>query len=241
MASIKDAFEEAIQDNGALAKYFLFAIPVYYCTNLYLNSDKSELFKFWIASAITFIFLFGVLIECTTNVRNGKDSVLPSYNIFNIFWAGIKGLVALGPIIAINSAIAYFLCNYITNYVAEANTLLFLRCIICGVFGAIILTGYLCYARTFKILDTYNLKAISNSSMDILIAVIFMIPQILVADAVLIAPITYIVWIFFGIPHSIATFYWCMCLVFNLAMCGHYLAQVAYETIAVKENSDRII
>ena len=241
MASIKDAFEEAIQDHGALTKYFLFAIPVYYCSCLFINSDKNELSKLWTASIITFILLFGFLIECTTNVRNGKDSVLPSFNIFAIFWNGIKGLVALGPSIAINSIIAHFLCNLITNYVSDTNTLLVLQCMIWGVFGAIMLTSYLCYARTFKIRDAYNLKAISDSSMDILISIIFMIPQILIADAIIITPITYIIWIFFGIPHPIAIFYWSMCFIFNLAMCGHYLAQVAYETIAVKENSDRII
>ena len=241
MASIKDAFEEAIQDNGALTKYFLFAIPVYYCTGLYLNSDKNELSKFWTISIITFILLFGFLIECTTNVRNGKDSVLPSYNIIAIFWSGIKGIVALGPSIVLNSTLAYFTCNLISNYVTEATTLLMLKCMVWGVFGAFILTSYLCYARTFKISDAYNLKSISDSSMDILIAIIFMIPQILIADALLISPVTYIVWIFFGIPHPIAIFYWSMCLIFNLAMCGHYLAQIAYETIAVKENSDRII
>ncbi len=241
MASIKDAFEEAIQDHGALTKYFIFAIPVFLCTILYSNADKNGLSAFWAVSIITFLLLFGFLIECTTNVRNGKDSVLPSYNIFAIFWSGIKGSVALGPSIAINCTLAYFICNFIENYIIELNTLLVFKTIIWCVFGSIILTGYLCYARTFKIVDAYNLKAISDSSMDILIAVLFMIPQILIANAILIIPVNYIVWVFFGIPHPIATFYWSMCLVFNLAMCGHYLAQVAYETIAVKENSDKII
>lgn len=241
MASIKDAFEESIQDHGALTKYFIFAIPVFICSILYSNADKQGLSAFWAVSIVTFLLLFGFLIECTTNVRNGKDSILPSYNIISIFWSGIKGIVALGPSIAVNSIIAYFLCNLVQNYIPESNTLIVFKFIIWGVFIAIMLTGYLCYARTFKIIDAYNFKTISDSSMDILVAVLFMIPQILIADAILIGPVTYIVWVFFGIPHPIATFYWSMCLIFNLAMCGHYLAQVAYEAIAVKENSDRII
>lgn len=241
MASIKDAFEEAIQDHGALTKYFIFAIPVFYCTFLYTNADKNGLSAFWAASGITFLLLFGFLIECTTNVRNGKDYVLPSYNIFSIFWAGIKGTVALGPSIAINSVLATLICNLISNYIPEPNTLVVFKFIIWAVFGSIILTGYLCYAKTFKIIDAYNFKAISESSMDILIAVLFMIPQVLIANTLLIAPVTYVIWVFFGIPHPIATFYWSMVLIFNLAMCGHYLAQVGYEAIATKENSDKII
>lgn len=241
MASIKDAFEEAVQDDNALTKYILFAIPVYFCTVLYTNTEKNGLSAFWAAGAVTFLLLFGFLIECTKNVRNGKDHILPSFNIFRIFWAGIKGAVALGPLIAVNCWLAVFVNNILVNYMTEPNTLLVFKCIVWGVFGSMMLTGYLCYAKTFKIADAYNLKTISESSMDIMIAIIFMIPQVAIANAILIAPVTYIVWVFFGIPHPIATFYWSMVLIFNLAMCGHYLAQVGYETIAVKENEDKII
>ena len=30
-------------------------------------------------------------------------------------------------------------------------------------------------------------------------------------------------------------------LIFNLAICGHYLAQIDYEAIETKENEDKII
>lgn len=44
-----------------------------------------------------------------------------------------------------------------------------------------------------------------------------------------------------GLPHPVAIFFWSMVLIFNLAMIGHYLAQVDYEAIASKENADKII
>ena len=77
--------------------------------------------------------------------------------------------------------------------------------------------------------------------MDILVAVLFMIPQVLLANAIILIPVTYIIWVFLGLPHPVATFFWSMVLIFNLAMIGHYLAQVDYEAIAAKENSDKII
>ncbi|CCY63641.1 unknown [Clostridium sp. CAG:967] len=241
MASIKDAFEESYQDNLAFLKFIIFAIPVYYCVHLYTTAVKGDLTGFWWMASITFLLLFGFLIKCTTNVRNGKDHVLPSFNIFNLFWAGIKGTIALGPSIAVNCWLATLVNGLIANYIPEPNTLKVFQCIIWGIFGSIILTGYLCYAKTFKIASAYDFKTISESCMDILVAVLFMIPQILLANAIILIPVTYIIWVFLGLPHPVATFFWSMVLIFNLGMIGHYLAQVDYEAIAAKENSDKII
>ena len=241
MASIKDAFEESIQDHNAILKYILFAIPVYYCTHLYMNSSKGDLTAFWVFSFLTYILLFGFMAKCTANVQNGEDHVLPSFNVASIFWEGIKGTIALGPSIAVNCWLAMYVCGWIETYIPEPNTLMAFKFAIWGLFISIIFTGYLCYARNFKITDAYNFKVISESCADILIAMIFMVPQILAADALVVSPVTYIIWLFFGLPHPIAIFFWCAVGVFNLAMIGHYLAQIAYENITTKENNNKII
>lgn len=238
MASIKDAFEESFQDNNAIIKYIIFALPVFYSVYLY---SENNLAGFWTLAVITYLLLFGIFIKCTANVRNGKDAVLPSFNVFAILWAGIKGTIALGPSIAINSFLALKICELLPNVFTEPNTLVVFQCIVWGLFGSFMLTGYLCYAKSFKIADAYNFKTISESCIDILIAVLFMIPQVLIANAILIIPVSYVIWVFFGLPHPTAIFYWCMILVFNLAMCGHYLAQLDYEAIGSKENADKII
>ena len=69
-----------------------------------------------------------------------------------------------------------------------------------------------------------------------------MIPQVAIVDAIIVAPITYIIWLFFGIPHPIAIFFWSMCFIFNLSLIGHYLAQLDYEAISDtdKENDNFI-
>ena len=234
MASIKDAFEEALQDSNSVFKFILFAIPVYFCVHLYMNS--SDLTGFWFLASITFLLLFGFLIKCTSNVRNGKDYVLPSFNIFLLFGAGIKGIVAIGPAIAINCWLANLTCGFVQNYIPASNLLIVFKCIIWAIFISIILTGYLCYAKSFKIADAYNLKIISNSCIDILVAVLFMIPQIIIADAIILAPVTYVVWLFFGLNHPIMIFFWSVVAIFSLAMLGHYLAQVDYEIIDSKDN-----
>lgn len=237
MASIKDAFEESMQDSNAIWKYIIFAIPVYYCVQLYLSGAW---FGFWTLVIPTYFLLFGFLAGCTANVRNGKSSVLPSFNIFKLFWDGIKGTVALGPSIAINCWLASLIANLLPNYLVEPKTCAIFQGVVWALFGAIILTGYLCYAKRFRILDAYNFKTISESCVDILVAVLFMLPQVAIANALLLVPVTYIIWIFLGIPHPVATYYWCMVGIFNLAMCGHYLAQVDFENIKTEEKEEQI-
>ena len=240
MPSIKDAFEESAHDNHSFFKYIIFAIPVYYCINLYNNlSTNSQ--SFWIFAILTFLLLFGFMIKCTSNVQKGGVRVLPSFNIFSMLWDGIKGTVALGPLIALCGWVAVFLCGLIENYIPESNVLIAMKFVICGLFASIALTGYMCYSKNFRIADAYNIKIISESSADIFVAVIFMIPQILLADAIIVAPVTYIIWLFWGIPSPIALFFWSMVAIFTIAMTGHYLAQLSYENITTKENANKII
>ena len=181
---------------------------------------------------MTFVILFGFLIKCTSNVRNGKTYVLPSLNIFDLIFTGLKGSIALGPSILINSYIAYYLCGLVEKYIS--NVFLIFKFLIWGLFIAIILTCYLGYAKTFKIKDAYNLKVIFKSSADVMIAIIFMIPQILLAAAIILLPVGYILWLFFNPTHSVSIFLYCLVFVFMLAVTGHYLAQIGFENLAEK-------
>ena len=90
MASIKDAFEESYQDNLAFLKFIIFAIPVYYCVHLYTTAVKGDLTGFWWMASITFLLLFGFLIKCTTNVRNGKDLFFRHLTFLTFFGQVLK-------------------------------------------------------------------------------------------------------------------------------------------------------
>lgn len=237
MASIKDAFEEALQDNLAALKYIIYAAPLFYCTYLYTTADKDYTGFWWMAS-ITFLLLFGFMLKCTSNVRKGLDHVLPSFNIFGLFWDGIKGLVALGPSIAINCWLASLIIGQVNIYIPDPNVNLVFKIIVWSVFGAIMLTGYMLYAKNFKISDAYNLKVISESSMDILVRIIFMVPGLAVIDGLIVGAVTYVIWVFVGLPNMFCTYFWCVAAIFNLAIIGNYIAQVDYESIEIKNEKD---
>ena len=231
MASIKEAFTEVFQDDNSFVKSLILAIPLYFCVNAYINGSKEEMAGLWWLCIVTYLLLFGFFIKCTANVRNTESHVMPSLNLFELIWNGFKGTLALGPSIAINSYIAYFLCDLAAKHLPASVVLTAFQTVIKCIFASIVLTGYMCFSRKFKISDAYNLKAISKSSADIMIAALFMIPQLLLAASLLLLPICYLLWLFWGTWHPISIFYYCIVFVYTLAMAAHYLAQIDFETI----------
>ncbi len=236
MASIKDAVEESILDLNSVAKYFVTGGAIYWSMYLYFKSPQFLTLGFWSMTILTFFLLLGFLIKCTYNVRNGKDNVLPSWNYFHLLWAGIKGTIALGPAIAINSWLCAltlkFLLPFLANFSISGKgpeTVIIGICV--AIFSSIVMTSFVLYAKSFKIADAYNFNAISKFSIDILIKVLFFIPQLVFVNALIVGSVTYLFWVFLGIPNNFCTYFWCMSLVWNLAVIGNYMAQVDYETI----------
>lgn len=233
MASIKDAFDDTLQDEHALAMYIIFAIPLFLCTKFLIEPDKTGYF---IATAIfSSILLLGFMLKCTYNVRTNSTTVLPSFNVFPLLWNGSKALVALAPLMITAYTLEYYIANFLANLISNPTTLQIFTTIITGLCNSIIYTGYILYSKKFRAMDIYNFKTISTYCVDTLIAVIFMSIQIFLVDLIVITPVTYFVWIFFGLPHPVATFYWCIVAVFNLAIMGHYMAQIDYEIVKDKE------
>lgn len=235
MASIKDAVEESFSDNHAFIKYFLYAIPVYITYWLYDSGNFG--FIFLIFSVFTFLMLLGILVICTTNVRHNKNQILPGLNIFRILKEAIHCLIAIIPAIIINIGLATFITSKFS--LPSAGFDKGFKIIIWCVFISVIFTTYLLFIKDKKIKDAYNIKAISDFGSDIMVAVIFMIPLVLIVDVIFVGSITYVFWIFFGVPNPVLTFIWSMFLIQNIAVIGNYLAQIAMENIEIKQEIER--
>ena len=232
MASIKDALVESIQEDFAVIKYVIFTFPLFYTINLFSSQNKSS--NIVLITVLTVIFLFGLMLKTTRNVRCEKLKVLPSFNIFKILWAGFKGLIALAPLLIGGYFLDKFLVNLLNNFALPDNIVSFFTWAIYLICLSFAFTGYVLYSRNFKILDTYNFKYISKYCIDILIEVFFMLVKLVFVDALIILPVTYLLWLFFGIPSPVAIFFWSMVFVLNIVMIGHYIAQMEYEKITEK-------
>lgn len=233
MASIKDAFDETLQDEHALAKYILLAIPLFLCSKFLINYNEVNYFV--PTFLFTLILLLGFALKCTTNVRASKNEVLPSFVSFPILlWYGACGIIALAPLVIVVCALDFFITGWLDKIITDPSVLQVFSTITTALCSSIAYTGYILYARDFKVSDIYNLKTIGTYCADILIAVIFMIIKLFVVNCIILSPVLYMIWLFFGLPHPIAIFYCCMVIVFNIAIMGHYMAQIDYETIPEK-------
>ena len=239
MASMKDALEECFLDRNAWLKYLIFAIPLYFTSVLIV--EEADI-KGILALAIpTVIFFLGFSLMCTYNVRKGNNFVLPSFNIFKTFWLGLKCTLAVAPFFVIGYFIAKLIVNLITGFIPEGNFANIFNTVIYLVFSSFGFTSYILYSRRFAIFDAYNVVKIMKYSVDVLIAMLVMLLLLALVDVLIVAPVTYIIWLLVGIPSYASVYAWSVIAALNIAMIGHYLAQIDYEVIPFDEDEQKTI
>lgn len=233
MASIKDALEESITDNMAFVKYFLFAIPVFISYELFA---KGNMGMFCFVGFITVLILLGLLVECIHNVRNGNNHVLPTFNIFVFGYTVLKTVVAVAPILSIGLIAGKLLTN-IQIPIAVPNVQLIYAIIVWLIIGSIVVSSLIIFAKTKKVKDAYNLKLISDTCIDILVAIIFFLPQLVLLNGLILGAIAYLFAIFWELNCGLFIFICCMALVQNIVITGNYFAQIDYEIVPREENN----
>ena len=233
MASIKDSVEESFQDDLSFIKVLIFSTPLF----VIVNFSKEQIPGYSFLLVIIVLLLLGFVIRCTYNVRRGKNEILPSFNILGTFWDGLKSVVALAPAGLIVYFLSKFLVNILVTYIPNEQFVNIFSYAIYAILSSFIFASYLLYADNLKITDAYNIKSISTYCIDILVGIIFMLIQLAIVDAILLVPVTYVLWLFFGIPHPVAIFFWSVLFVYNMAFIGHYMGQISYEIIEVKERN----
>ena len=239
MASMKDALEESFLDRSAWLKYLIFAVPLYFSSVLIV--EEADMKGILAVAIPTVIFFLGFSLICTYNVRKGNNFVLPSFNIFKIFWTGLKCTIAVAPFFVVGYLIAKLIINLISGYIPEGNFANIFNTIIYLVFSSFGFTSYILYSRRFAIFDAYNIAKIIKYSIDVLIALFVMLILLALIDVLIVAPVTYIVWLLVGIPSHVSVYAWSVIATLNIAMIGHYLAQLDYEIIPFDENEQKTI
>lgn len=233
MASIKDALEESLSDNLAFVKYFLFAIPVFICYQLF---SRGNMGMFYFLGFFTLLMLVSILIQCINNVRNGKNYVLPTFNIIDFGVTAFKALFAAGPVIGLSLWLGSLIAS-IKIPIPLPNIQLIYAIIVWLIIGSIMVTSLILYAKTQHIKDAYNLPLISNTCIDILVAIIFYIPQLILVNALIVGVIAYLFAIFFNLENPIFIYLCCMALIMNIAITGNYFAQIDYELVPRDEDN----
>ena len=228
MASIKDALEESLTDRASWFKYIIYAIPVFIS---YILFSKGIMVWFWLLGSTTALMLLTILVQVINNVRNGKNFSLPSFNIVDFAVAYIKVIFSILPVWALCAWGATALAGIQLPW-GVPNIQLIYTIIVWLIFGSIMLTSLISYAKTQRILEAYNLKTIGNNCIDVLIAFLFFLPQTIIVNGIVLAVICYLFGIFWNLENLVFIFICAMIITINIAVTGNYLAQIDYETMS---------
>lgn len=228
MASIIDSFLDAFNDRFAILKYTVYTIPAYIVADHFVKG-KMAYVHLW-GTIVALLFL-AVMTQAISNVRLSKTEVL-SLNPVKLAIALGKALIVLVPHICVYGFIGYILTGIFNFNVEIPHFNLIVDIIIWAILGSIVLTSYMSFAKYLKISQGYNYKVILGACIDVLISLIFYSPQVVLALAILIAPVWYILSIF-NIPltHWGFVLYCSFVFVVFVSIMSNYLAQSAYEQI----------
>ena len=186
---------------------------------------------FYILAFLSIVVILGTMSRCANNVMNYRDITLPTFNIFTLFFDAIRSLIALAPALAINGGIAWFVITKLVPMISVEPVAQGVTYVTYAVCGSIVLTVFMLFCKKFSFINVFDLKAISDSCIDVLIQSIWMVIQIAIIDAVIAGSITYLFWLFIGTENIVMYFVWCMTAVFNSALIGNYLGQLNYEAL----------
>lgn len=233
MASLTDAFNDAFGEDMAMVKIIVYAIPISVCVNLFLANNFVAAYFF---SVFTAILLAALMSNGICNIRSNKREIL-TFNVISLILVAIKLLIAVLPVSCLMMFIGYCIVNFVKFPFDISNFTLIFNCIVWFIVFSVIFTAYLAFSKTLSVFDAYNVKIISESSMDVCINLLFLIPQLLIANGIFIGVVCYLFFVFKLPLNSVLFVFYCSCVaMLNLSALSSYFAQASYELIKGKDS-----
>lgn len=235
MASILDAIDETRHDSHAFIKIILYTIPVLLT---YVLFNIGNMGWFYFVGSLTFLMLVTILVKTINNVRNSKNYVLPTFNLFTFVYSSIKAVIALGPVFGVGIWLGVKLSNIqMPVNIPHFQTIYLI--IIWAIISSILLTSLIFYSKTEKISDAYNFNLIQAHCIDILTAIIYFIPQIAIFNIIIVGSVAYLLYVFKQpFDHPILIIACALALVISVPICGNYFAQIDWEQNTDGDRSD---
>jgi len=228
MASIIDSFKEVASDKLSAVKLLIFALPIYYCYTLYIDPNSPAL-DFQAASLTVLFFLLGFLVKITNNVINERNELLPALNPLKLAFSAIKCIIA----IIIPVVISCSLVNYVSSFIVILPWVdIVLKTILWLLASAVITSSFLMFSQRENILDAFKVKFLFEKAGDLIFIIFFLLIKMLLINVLTLGFLGYAIYFLFGVcpPYVLYIAY---TVVFNIAVIGHYMAQVNYESASV--------
>lgn len=233
MASLTDAFNDAFGEDNAIIKFIVYAIPVFICASLYLGKNTFAAFFIAIPTAI---LLLALMSNGINNIRSNKREIL-TLNPIALLPVLLKLFLAIVPIFCVMAFIAYLIITFVKFPFDIPNFQLIFNCIVGLLIFSVVFTSYLAFSKTLSIEAAYNLKVLSESAIDVLISLLFLIPQLIIANGIMVGIVWYLFFVLkLSVSNPLFVFYCSCVLIINLSALSSYFAQASYELIRGKDS-----
>lgn len=236
MASVIDAFNDALGEENAIVKIVLYAIPVFLCAYLYIQKN---MLLFNICCIPTLLILAALLSAGICNIRANKRIILilNPIKLFTIIISLLLGVIPIGTVLVI---FGLSIITFVKIPFDFPHFPLIFKSIVGLFVGSIILTSYLSFSKNLNIKSAYDIKAIYSSSIDILICILFLIPQLAIINGILIGSVWYVLFCFHIPINNLPFIFYCSAIfILNISILSSYFAQISYELIKGKDDEYR--
>ena len=236
MASLFDAFNDALGEDNSTIKIIIYSLPVFFCSYLYIKNNVLASYFFALPTVILFLSL---LSNGISNVRSNKREIL-TFNLFTLTTVAIKLLFAVLPVILIMLSIGWFITSFIKLPFDVPYLQVVFNSIVWLVVFSVVLTSYLAFSKSLNVVDAYNLKIVFESSSDVLVNILFLAPQLIIVNAIIVGLAWYVMFLL-NLPLANPLFiFYCACVfVFNVSVLASYFASASYELIKGRDSEYR--
>lgn len=228
MASVVDAFNEALSEDLSFLKFAIYSIPVYFCVKFFLVGQMG---MFYFYGAITAILLWGLLTQGINNVRMNRNEIL-TLNPLKLLNSIIRTFLAVVPTLVVWVTVGTLIVKNVKIPIELPHVPLIFQIIVWSIIFSIVMTSYMSFSKYLKVQQAFNYKVIGESCIDVLVSFLFFVPQLVIANGILVGPVAYL-FFFFHLPfnHWGFVLYCSMVFVINISILANFLAQASYEHI----------
>lgn len=232
MALMTDALSDALNEDFSIVKILVYAIPVFICAYAFIHKNIP---LFIIIAIPTAILLLALLSNGIANITTNKREIL-TLDVFSLIPIAIKLFFAITPPTIITIVIGFCLTYFIRIPEELKYGQLIYECIVWALSASVILTEYFAFSKRLDVKAPYNLQIISESTIDILVNIIFLIPQLILIDGILIGIAWYMFFLLkYSVQHPLFVYYCSAVSIFNISFLASYIAQISYEAIKEKD------
>ncbi len=144
----------------------------------------------------------------------------------------VRTFLAVVPTIVVWGIIGGLIVKNVKIPIELPHVPLIFQIIVWSIIFSIVMTSYMSFSKYLKVQQAFNYKVIGESCIDVLVSFLFFVPQLVIANGILIGPVAYL-FFFFHLPfnHWGFVLYCSMVFVINISILANFLAQASYEHI----------